>query len=239
MLIIPAIDIINNKIVRLTKGDYNIVKNYSISVLSQIEEYAKHKFRFVHIIDLMASKEEKICVLNLLKDIIQKSQISIQFGGGIRSIEDVERLFDIGVKRLIIGSLAVKNKPLFEKIVSVYNPNNFIVAADVKDYSVMTKGWTEDSTINIFSHIEYCKSLGLNNYLCTDIDKDGMLAGVNVSLYKEIKKLFPEIFLIASGGISCINDIKELNENKIDSCVVGKAIYEGKIKLRELKEFDY
>jgi len=238
MLVIPAIDIIDNKIVRLTKGNYTLAKNYNVDVLNQVQKFEDIGFNFVHIIDLLASKEATISTFNLLSDIIRKTKLQIQFGGGIRCEEDVEKLFDIGVNRVIIGSMSINNKPLFEKIISKNKLYEFVIAADVKNNSVMIKGWTEDSSVNIFNHIEYCCSLGLNNFLCTDIDKDGMLSGVNVKLYKEIKEAFPHIFLIASGGISSTSDVKELSENNINSCVVGKAIYEGKISLQELKKYD-
>ncbi|GAB4133743.1 MAG: 1-(5-phosphoribosyl)-5-[(5-phosphoribosylamino) methylideneamino]imidazole-4-carboxamide isomerase [Ignavibacteriales bacterium] len=238
MLIIPAIDVIDNKVVRLTKGDFENIKNYEVSIIEQVERYVEAGFHRIHIVDLNASKDSKISTINLLKEIKRRFQIGIEFGGGIRNMEDVQKLFDTAIDNLIIGSLSVTDKNLFEKIIAEFKPENFIIAADVLNYSIMIKGWTVDSGINIFEHIEYCKSLGLKNVLCTDIEKDGMMKGVSFNLYNELKTKYPELFLIASGGVSNIDDVTLLKKYNVDACVVGKAIYEGKIDLKELKKFD-
>lgn len=238
MLIIPAIDIIENKIVRLTKGDFQQVQSYKVSLFNQIEKYLEAGFNHIHIIDLYASKDDNITTLNLLREIKQRFEVRIEFGGGIRNENNVKSLLDLGVDILIIGSLSVTNKSLFEKIIASYHPENFIIATDVLNHSIMIKGWKVNSQINIYDHINYCKQLGLKKFLCTDIEKDGMMCGLNINLYNEIKEKNPDIFLIASGGVSGIEDIIKLMQINTDACVIGKAIYEGKIDLKELKKFD-
>ncbi|MCF8241735.1 MAG: 1-(5-phosphoribosyl)-5-[(5-phosphoribosylamino)methylideneamino]imidazole-4-carboxamide isomerase [Melioribacteraceae bacterium] len=237
MLIIPAIDIIDNKVVRLSEGDYDSKLFYKFSPLQQIEQFYDYGFRHIHIIDLIASKDDSISTLELLTEIKNTFNISIQFGGGIRDIKDIEQLVKIGVEKLIVGSLSITDKNLFEQCVQITGSDQLIVAVDSKDETVRIKGWKVDTGISIYNHIEYCQSLGLNNFLCTDISKDGMLGGTNTKLYKTIMQKFPDINLTASGGVSSINDLIELSNMNIHSVVVGKAIYENKISLEEIKNF--
>jgi phosphoribosylformimino-5-aminoimidazole carboxamide ribotide isomerase len=236
MLIIPAIDILDGKVVRLLKGDFDAATIYSNSPLDQAKIYESYNFRWVHIVDLSGSKDGKSSTKKIIKEIKQNTSLEIEFGGGIRSTEDVENLFSIGIDRAVLGSLPITNKREFELIVSKYEKDKFVIATDVLNENVLIKGWQENSNINLFDHITYCISLGLGTFLVTDVNLDGMLTGPNVKLYKKLKRKFKETKIIASGGISSIGDLNILKQLNIDAAVVGKAIYECKIKLEELSK---
>ena len=236
MLIIPAIDIYNNAVVRLSKGNFESLKSYSLSPLEQAIIYSNYGFKWVHIIDLLGSKQGKINVQNFLREVKNNLNLKIEFGGGIRNYNDAKLLSDLNVDNIIIGSLAIKNKLEFENIISDFS-NKIIVAVDVLNYEIMIKGWTEKSDVHLFDHINYCLKNGIKKFLCTDIAEDGMLNGPNFTLYKRILEEFPNIELTASGGISKIEDIDNLNKINLRGVVVGKAIYENKISLVELKKY--
>jgi phosphoribosylformimino-5-aminoimidazole carboxamide ribotide isomerase len=236
MLIIPAIDIYDKKTVRLSKGNFKDITYYPLSPLEQSKKYAAYGFKRIHIVDLQGSANGKVTVLDILKSIKNETGLEIEFGGGIRNYEDVQSLFSIGIDKIIIGSLAIKDKTKFEFMLRSYNPMSFIVSADVNDGMIAVQGWTETTSVSLNDHITYCKSLGLDQFLCTDISKDGTLLGTNIPLYSGIMKDFPKIKLIASGGIKDIQDVRILKEMKIYGVVVGKAIYEKTIDLKELSE---
>lgn len=237
MLIIPSIDIYENKVVRLAKGDFNKVSYYSSTPIDQAKHYESLGFKMIHIVDLEGSKTGKFAATHSVKEIKEKTNLRIEFGGGIRSLEDVNQLFSAGIDFVVIGSLSIKNKNEFENIVKKNPAGNIIAAADVKNEMIQVYGWTEETQTTIYSHIEYCKNIGVNNILVTDISRDGMLSGTNRILYQKILKAYPDINLIASGGIKDIKDIKNLKEIDPYGVVVGKAIYENKINLKELAEF--
>jgi phosphoribosylformimino-5-aminoimidazole carboxamide ribotide isomerase len=237
MLIIPAIDIYNNKTVRLLKGNFNEITYYPVNPFEQAASYAGLGFKRIHIVDLMGSARGEVTVLELLKSIKKEFNIEIEFGGGIRNIETIDSLLSIGINKIIIGSMSIKDKAALETITRVYDPRSFIISADVKEKLIAVEGWTETTSISLYEHINYCTSLGLNQFLCTDISKDGTLSGTNIPLYSDIMKEFPDIQLIASGGIKDLQDIKILNEMMIYGVVVGKAIYENKINPEELISF--
>jgi phosphoribosylformimino-5-aminoimidazole carboxamide ribotide isomerase len=237
MLIIPAIDILDGKVVRLKKGDFATAKSYSEHPLDQAKVYDDYGFEQVHIVDLSGSKEGKISTIKIIEEIKQKTKLKIEFGGGIRSTDDASNLLSIGVDQIVIGSLPFINKPEFEKVVQIVSPDKIIIAADTMRGEIVMKGWSENSTLEISVYITQCNGYGLNNFLITDIDKDGMLEGPNFRLYNSLKEIFPDIFIIASGGISNMNDLIRLNELKCSAAIVGKAIYENKISLKELAEF--
>jgi phosphoribosylformimino-5-aminoimidazole carboxamide ribotide isomerase len=234
MLIIPAIDIIDGKVVRLSKGEYNSVVNYSKTPLEQAKIYDELGFEWLHLVDLSGSKDGNINTLKILEKIKNETSIKIEFGGGIRTKKDVETLNGIGMDGIIIGSLSITDKNEFESIFDSINPNKIIIAADVLNYNIRIKGWTENSNVHLFDHIKYCSKFDVQNFLCTDIAVDGMLTGPNLKLYTEIIKEFAQIKLTASGGVSCINDIFRLAELPLRGIVIGKAIYENKINLEEL-----
>lgn len=237
MLIIPAIDILNGKVVRLKKGDFATAKIYSDNPLDQAKVYDDYGFKQIHIVDLSGSKEGKISTLKIIEEIKQKTKLKIEFGGGIRSTEDASNLLSTGVDQIVIGSLPFVNRPEFEKVMQKISPEKIIIAADTLSGEIVMKGWSENSAFEINVYITQCKGYGLNNFLITDIEKDGMLEGPNLSLYKDLNDIFPDIFIIASGGISSMNDLIELDKLKCSAAVVGKAIYENKISLKELAEF--
>jgi phosphoribosylformimino-5-aminoimidazole carboxamide ribotide isomerase len=234
MLIIPAIDVYNNKTVRLTKGDFNRITYYPLSPLEQSVQYAEHGFTRIHIVDLLGSANGEVTILEILKSIKEKTGLEIEFGGGIRNEKTVQSLLSAGINRIIIGSLAVKEKQLFESILQSYSPSSFIISADVNNRMIAVHGWTETTAVSLNDHIDYCSSLGIDQFLCTDISKDGTLQGTNTQLYSEIMRDYPHINLIASGGIKDIQDIKTLKAMNIYGTVVGKAIYENTIDLKEL-----
>ncbi len=236
MLIIPAIDIIDGKIVRLSQGRFESKSDYVNTPLDQAKIFEDNGFKWIHIVDLLGSKNGKVQTLNIIEKIKTHTKLKIEFGGGIRSVEDVRFLESFGVNLIIVGSLAIINKTEFEKIFDFVDPQKILVAADVIDYQIQVKGWTENSNIHLFDHIEYCKNLGVNNFLCTDIRTDGMLSGTNKKLYENIFKKFNHINLTASGGVGCLEDIVELNNLNLRGVVVGKAIYENKINLKELSK---
>ncbi len=237
MLIIPSIDIYQNKVVRLAKGDFNNVSYYSSDPLDQAILYESLGFTLIHIVDLEGSKTGKFTAIDSIKEIKKRTKLKIEFGGGIRSSSNVSDLFSAGIDYAVIGSLSIKNKNEFENIVKNNSADKLIVAADVKDMMIYISGWTEETQISIYSHINYCKNLGINKFLVTDISRDGMLSGTNKDLYKNILEEIPGINLIASGGIKDLNDIKSLREINPYGVIVGKAIYENKINLKELAEF--
>lgn len=237
MLIIPAIDIIDNKVVRLSEGDYNQSTIYENSPVEQAQVYSDLGFNWVHIVDLMGSKSGEINVAGIISEIKNRCDIKIEFGGGIRNLNDVDKLINLGIDRVILGSISINSKPDFEKIAEKYGSEKVITAVDVKDEFIAIKGWTEKSEIHISEHIKYCKTVGLNTFLCTDISKDGLLKGPSYNLYEKLLHEFPNDNLIASGGVSDISDIKKLSEMKMHAVVVGRAIYENKINLKELAEF--
>lgn len=239
MLIYPAIDILENKVGRLEQGDYNKVKYYGESPFKIAEKFHRYGFKWAHIVDLSAALDGNINVFDLLKEIKEKIDISIQFGGGIRSEEQIANLVEVGVDRIVIGSLSIQDRKLFERIISIYGPEKFAVAIDSIDEKIFVKGWTEDSGVTISEHIDYCKNLGLKYFLCTDINKDGMLEGPNIGLYNKIKNKYSDINLIASGGVSSIHDILQLRELELHAAVVGKALYEQKIRIEDLSKIGF
>jgi phosphoribosylformimino-5-aminoimidazole carboxamide ribotide isomerase len=236
MKIIPAIDILDEKLVRLEKGDYQTHKVYSENPFKVAEQFAENGFDLIHIVDLAGSRDGRINSIDLLKKIKSELKIKIQFGGGIRTLSDAEILIDSGVDKIVIGSISITDKNEFEKIIIKIQPDKIITAIDTEDDIIKIKGWTENSGLNIYDHINYCSSLGLDTFICTDIKKDGMLSGVNSQLYKNLQNKFPLAKIIASGGVSNLEDVKELQSQNLYAVVIGKAIYENKIKLKELRE---
>ncbi|MHB1686397.1 MAG: 1-(5-phosphoribosyl)-5-[(5-phosphoribosylamino)methylideneamino]imidazole-4-carboxamide isomerase [Ignavibacteriaceae bacterium] len=236
MIIIPAIDILENEIVRLTKGNFDNITYYRNTPFQQAQLYESHGFGMVHIVDLKGAKTGKFTALEIAKKIKAETKLKIEFGGGIRDVKTAAELFSAGIDYIIIGSLSVKNKKEFELIVKNNSPEKIVAAIDVENEEVKITGWTEKTSVSIYSHIEYCLSHGVKKILCTDISKDGMLIGLNMDLYQNILSRFPGIELIASGGVRNIDDVKNLKQTNIYGVVIGKAIYEGKIDLKELAQ---
>jgi phosphoribosylformimino-5-aminoimidazole carboxamide ribotide isomerase len=234
MIIIPAIDILDGKLVRLEKGIYQSHKVYSKNPYETAKQFADYKFDLIHIVDLSGSKEGRINTIDLLKRIKSKLKIKIQFGGGIRSLDDAVKLANNGIDKIILGSISITNKNEYEKIIKHLGQEKIITAIDTDNEIIKIKGWTESTGINIYDHIKYCLTKGVETFLCTDIKKDGMLTGPNLKLYQKLMTQFPAAKIIASGGVSKIEDVEELKSQGLYAVVIGKAIYENKIQLEEL-----
>ena len=237
MLAIPAIDIFNGKVARLLKGNFQEITYYDKSPLEYAQLFDSIGLEWLHIVDLAASVTGNISVGDQIKKIKFFTDLKIQFGGGIKNIFNAQKSFDSGADRIVIGSISVTDRNEFEKICDKYGTEKIVVAADINDEMIYVKGWTEKSSVTLWNHLEYCTTVGVKYFLCTDISKDGTLKGPNINLYRRILERFNQINLIASGGISCIDDMLKLNHNGVYGAVVGKAIYENKISLEELKQF--
>jgi phosphoribosylformimino-5-aminoimidazole carboxamide ribotide isomerase len=235
MTIIPAIDIINGKCVRLTKGDYAQQKIYNENPVEVAKQFEAAGIQRLHIVDLDGAKAGKIINLKVLENIAAATGLSIDFGGGVKNIADVGNIFNAGAAMVTIGSLAVKHPELLEEWLMEFSAEKFLIGADVLDEKIKISGWLEDGGINVFSFIGKMISLGATTIFCTDISKDGVMEGPSIDLYKKIIAEHPEINLIASGGVSNIEDVKELKAIGCSGAIIGKAIYEGKMPLNPLK----
>ncbi len=227
--IIPAIDIINGECVRLTKGDYSQKTVYGKDPGRIAQQFYEMGFKRLHVVDLDGAKANNPINLETLKNITKNIDIEIQFGGGIKSAEVAGELFKSGVKMIICGSIAVENPNLFKTLLEQYGGDRVVLSADFKKDKISIKGWLEESDYSVNHLIEQFTRYGLRKIICTDISKDGMLAGPSFEIYKELKKEFPQIEIIASGGISSLEDIKKLYYIGVAGVIVGKAIYENKI----------
>lgn len=236
MKIIPAIDIIAGKCVRLTQGDFGKMKIYRDDPLEVAQEFEKEDMEFLHLVDLDGAKKGKVVNWDAIEDIQANTSLKVDFGGGVKTDEEVERLLEMEVNQINVGSLAVREPKKFRRWLREYGPENFILSADVKQDKVQIAGWLEDTPLSIYDLIQQYDQDGLMYVTCTDINNDGMLKGPNFGLYKMLKNKFPYLRIIASGGISSIDDLKELQFIKIHGAIIGKAIYEGKISWEELKQ---
>ncbi len=234
MTIIPAIDIIDGKCVRLTKGDYAQQKVYNENPVEVAKEFADAGLQRLHMVDLDGAKAGKIMNLKVLEDIAAATNLIIDFGGGVKNISDVGTILDSGASMVTIGSLAVKHPELLEEWLMEFSAERFLIGADVLDENIKISGWLEDGGINIFNFISKMLGLGANNIFCTDISKDGVMQGPSVELYKKIITEHSEINLIASGGVSNIDDVIQLKEIGCKGVIIGKAIYEGLVSLQDL-----
>ncbi len=237
MQIIPAIDIIEGKCVRLTQGDYSQKKIYNEHPLEVAKEFEDAGLQRLHLVDLDGAKEGKVKNWKVLETLASKTLLVIDFGGGIKTEKDVSIVFESGAALATIGSLAVKDKELFVSWLQQYGADKFLLGADVKDEKIAIHGWQETSDVWIYDFLEDYIQHGIQQVFCTDVSKDGMLKGAAVDLYKNILSKFPELFLIASGGVSSMDDLDDLQNTGCKGAIVGKAIYEGRIGLNELKKF--
>lgn len=234
MTIIPAIDIINGKCVRLTNGDYTKQKVYNDNPLEVAKQFEDAGFTRLHIVDLDGAKAGSIINIKVLETVASKTKLEIDFGGGIKKINDLENIFNAGASIASIGSLAVKHPELLEEWLMEFGADKFLIGADVLDEKVKISGWIEDGGINVFDFIGKMIGLGAANIFCTDISKDGAMKGPSITLYKKIIAEHPEINLIASGGVTTIDDVINLKAIGCTGAIIGKAIYEGTIQLDEL-----
>jgi len=235
MQIIPAIDIIDGKCVRLTEGDYSQKKIYNEHPLEVAKQFEDAGLQRLHLVDLDGAKAGKIINWKVLETIAAKTKLIIDFGGGIKTTKDVEIVFENGAALATVGSIAVKNETEFVKWLLQFGAHKFLLGADVKDEKIAVGGWLETTDINIYNFIESYVQKGVQQIFCTDISKDGKLQGPSIELYKNVIKKFSEIFFIASGGVSSVKDLEELKLIGCKAAIVGKAIYENKISIKELQ----
>lgn len=235
MRIIPAIDIIDGKCVRLSKGDYDSKKIYNENPLEVAKEFEDAGIQYLHLVDLDGAKSKHVVNYKILEQICSKTSLKVDFGGGIKSDEDIKIAFESGAKQITGGSIAVKNAELFESWIEKYGSDKIILGADAMNGMIATDGWLETSEMELLPFIKEYRSKGIEYVICTDISKDGMLAGSANDLYRNILGE-TDIKLIASGGVTSMKDIEELTEMKCDGAIIGKAIYEGRITLKELSK---
>ena len=237
--IIPALDILDGKCVRLSQGDYEQKKVYNEDPLEVAKQFEDYGLRRLHLVDLDGAKANRVINYRILEQIASRTSLIIDFGGGLKSDNDLRIAFDSGAKMVTGGSVAIKNPELFQRWIDEFGSERIILGADCRNNTIAVNGWTEDTEEDIFSFINYWRKQGIAKVICTDISKDGMLGGPNVELYRKIVEKEPEIHLIASGGIGCLNDIDRLDESSIPGVIIGKAIYEGRIDLKELSKRMY
>jgi phosphoribosylformimino-5-aminoimidazole carboxamide ribotide isomerase len=237
MRIIPAIDIIGGKCVRLSQGNYNQKTVYGDNPLDMAKRFEDAGINYLHLVDLDGAKSNSIVNYVVLEQIALKTNLKVDFGGGLKSSKDVEIAFNSGANQITLGSLAVSNQGLFFDLLKRYGPYKIILGADFLDGKIKTNGWLEDSGKDLINFVQDYVSKGVNYIIPTDISKDGMLDGPSFSIYKEILKNFKSVSLIASGGISVIQDLEELRSIGCEGAIIGKAIYENKIDLKSLTQF--
>jgi phosphoribosylformimino-5-aminoimidazole carboxamide ribotide isomerase len=235
--IIPAIDIIEGKCVRLQQGEYSTRIIYDENPLEVAKIFEDSGLKRLHIVDLEGAKAKKVINLKILEKIASGTNLVIDFGGGIKTEDDLAKVFSSGASFATIGSIAVIEPSTFRLWLNKYGSDRIIAGADVKDDKLAISGWTSLTDVHLFDFIKDNQEAGVKYILCTDISKDGMLMGSSISLYKNLKEKFPDLNIIASGGITNINEIEELNELNLYGVIVGKAIYEGMISLEELSKF--
>jgi phosphoribosylformimino-5-aminoimidazole carboxamide ribotide isomerase len=236
MEIIPAIDIIDGKCVRLTHGDYNQKKVYNEHPLEVAKQFEDAGIRRLHLVDLDGAKEGKVKNWKVLEAIAGKTSLMIDFGGGIKSEKDVQIIFESGAVLATVGSIAVKEEEVFTGWLKKFGAGKFLLGADVKEEKITVSGWTEQTEIWIYDFIEKYTAQGIQQLFCTDVAKDGALEGPSTELYKSIIEKFPLLHFIASGGVSSIDDVYRLQDIGCKGVIIGKAIYEGRIALSQLKK---
>lgn len=239
MEIIPAIDIIDGKCVRLTQGDYTQKTIYNENPLEIALQFEAIGIRRLHLVDLDGAKLGKVVNYKVLEKIASKTKLSIDFGGGIKTDDDIETVFNYGADLATIGSVAVKNKELFFTWIKKYGAAKIFLGADVKNEKIAIGGWLETTNISVYDFIQENLDEGIINVFCTDISKDGLLQGPAIDLYKNIIAKYPNINLTASGGVSQLSDLEELKTIGCSGAIVGKAIYEGRITMEELRNWNY
>ena len=236
MRIIPAIDIIDGKCVRLSKGDYSTQKTYNENPLEVAKTYEDHGIEYLHLVDLDGAKSKHIVNHKVLESLANKTNLKIDFGGGLKSDEDLRIAFESGAKQITGGSIAVKNPDTFTSWIEHYGAEKIILGADVKGEYIATDGWLETSDQSLFDFLAHYQTKGIQHTICTDISKDGMLQGPSFDLYQKILSK-TEVKLIASGGISQFDELPRLAEMGCEGTIIGKAIYENRISLKQLEQF--
>lgn len=234
MEIIPAIDLIEGKCVRLTKGDYNVCKTYGDNPLDIALRFQDAGIRRLHLVDLDGARSKHIVNYPTLEKIAGHTDLTVDFGGGIKTTSDLETALGCGAAMVTIGSTAVTDPELMDQWISDYGQEHIILGADARDGKISVNGWKEDSTLSLSDFIRNYLHKGITQVLCTDINRDGMLQGPSIGLYRSLMEEFPGIGLIASGGVSSVQDLLDLKEAGLPAAIVGKAYYEGRITLEQL-----
>jgi len=235
--IIPAIDIIDGKCVRLTQGDYSKKTVYNDDPLEVAKQFEDVGIERLHLVDLDGAKQGTVINYQVLESLASNTKLTIDFGGGIKTEEDLSKVFNEGASIATIGSLAVKNKSLFFSWIQKYGADKFLLGADVKEEQIAIGGWLETTNISVFDFVKENMNQGIKTIFCTDISKDGLLKGPSVELYEKLIMQNNSLQLIASGGVSCVDDLYALKDMGCSGAIVGKAIYEEKITLNDLKQF--
>jgi phosphoribosylformimino-5-aminoimidazole carboxamide ribotide isomerase len=237
--IIPAIDLIDGKCVRLSQGDYNKKTIYNEDPLEVAKQFEDIGITRLHLVDLDGAKRGEVVNFKVLDKIANNTDLRIDFGGGIKDSETIQSVFNAGADMATLGSIAVKDPELFYSWIKRYGSRKILLGADVKGEKIAISGWLEETSINVLDFLKQNIKNGLTQTFCTDVSKDGMLAGPSTELYKKIIKQFSDLIFIASGGVSNVGDINELKQVGCSGVIIGKAIYEGKISMNELKQFTY
>ena len=236
MRLIPAIDIIEGKCVRLTQGKYSTVKVYHEDPFEVALEFENHGIEYLHLVDLQGAKESKSVHLNVLEKIAAKTNLKIDFGGGMKSKESIVQAFSAGANQVTVGSLAIKNEPLVEKCLNEFGWQRIIIGADYKQDKIAISGWTKKTDENVLTFIHKWIDYGAQNFIATNVHQDGTLSGPDFETYKHIQKKH-KLFLIASGGVSNIEDLYQLKKIGLQGAIIGKAYYEKHISLKEIEKF--
>jgi len=236
MRIVPAIDLIDGKCVRLTQGDYSQKKIYNEDPLAVAQMFEDAGLQYLHLVDLDGAKQKKVVNLKVLEKIATHTRLHIDFGGGVQSDEDIRKVFEAGAKQVTGGSIAVRNPEMFERWLQKYGADKIILGADVKNEQIAISGWAEVSHLPILKFLETYQAKGIKYVVCTDISKDGLLQGTAKELYQKIQSHFPDLQLIASGGVTTLQDVQDLAEQGLAGVIIGKAIYENRISLQELAQ---
>lgn len=235
--LIPAIDIIDGKCVRLSQGDYNSKKVYNENPVEVAKELEAHGIRRLHVVDLDGAASHHVVNYRTLEQIASRTSLVIDFGGGVKSDEDLVIAFESGAQMVTGGSIAVKNPERFCHWLQTYGSERIILGADVKDHKIAVNGWKDESACELFPFLKDYVGKGVRKVICTDINCDGMLQGPSISLYKEMLETYPDLYLIASGGVGSTEDIRQLEATGIPAVIFGKALYEGRITFKELEAF--
>jgi len=234
--IIPAIDIIDGKCVRLTQGDYNQKKEYNSHPLEVAKSFEDAGLTRLHLVDLDGARQKRIINHRVLEQIATHTRLHIDFGGGVQSNEDLDIAFNAGARQVTGGSVAVRNRPLFESWLEKYGSEKIILGADAQAEKIAVSGWQEATEVSVFDFVEDFAGSGIRYVISTDVAKDGLLQGPSFQLYEQLQKRCPQVQLIASGGVSHLDDVIRLDEMGVFGVIVGKAIYEGRITLKQLSE---
>ena len=237
MDIIPAIDLIEGKCVRLSQGDYDRKTTYNENPLEVAKAFEDHGVRRLHLVDLDGAKAQHIVNHRVLENIATHTSLVIDFGGGLKTDDDLRIAFECGAKMITGGSIAVKSPEIFESWIHQFGAEKIILGADVKNEKIAVTGWTEDTGLSLLPFLKDYTGKGIRKVICTDISKDGMLQGPSTELYKKILTAFPDMYLVASGGVGSVADLEVLDQAGLPAVIFGKALYEGQIALKDLRPF--